>query len=311
MGKIIVIAGPTASGKTATAIALAHIIGGEIISADSMQIYQYMDIGTAKPTLNERENIPHHMIDIVKPDKPYSAALYQAQARIAIEGIHSHGKMPILCGGTGFYINAVLRDVDFTSVNDDQSREHFWNIAENKGHEHLHTMLQKSDPAAALNIHPNNVKRVVRALSYYHTTGMLFSKYCLDQKKRQPMYETLFCSLSTDRESLYKRIDKRVLLMFDSGLVDEVAGLLESGYHPNLVSMQGIGYKETVKYITGHTSKPDTIATIQQNSRNYAKRQETWFRNQNTEAFQISTKDKSPTVQALEIAGLKFGASKR
>ncbi|MCL2404192.1 MAG: tRNA (adenosine(37)-N6)-dimethylallyltransferase MiaA, partial [Defluviitaleaceae bacterium] len=188
MDKLIIVAGPTASGKTAVAVALAKLIGGEVVSADSMQIYTGMDIGTAKPTMEEQDNIPHHMIDIIKPDEPYSAALYQQQARAVIKEIHARGRVPILCGGTGFYINAVQNDVRFADDTESNNppdfamREHFANIALEHGREQLHTMLHKADPMAAKTIHANNIKRVSRALSYIHTTGQLFSEYNAVQK---------------------------------------------------------------------------------------------------------------------------------
>ncbi|MCL2377758.1 MAG: tRNA (adenosine(37)-N6)-dimethylallyltransferase MiaA [Defluviitaleaceae bacterium] len=334
MNKLYIIAGPTASGKTAVAVELAKLVGGEVVSADSMQIYEGMDIGTAKPSTREREGIPHHMIDIVKPDEPYSAALYQQHARNVIAEIHARGRMPILCGGTGFYINAVIYDVNFakddeaptpdTSVSCEAgpsmrpasnyceaeppmitpnqreyptSREHFADLAAIHGSEKLHAMLQEADPAAAMAIHPNNIKRVSRALSYIHTTGLLFSEYNTAQKVQPPVYDNVFCRLSVDRPVLYERINRRALAMFDAGLVDEVAGLMASGCHPGLVSMQGIGYKEVALYVQGQCTLEEAIEAVKQNSRRYAKRQETWFRNQNPHALAIPAQG-----QAAEIA---------
>ena len=303
MKKIYVIAGPTASGKTAVGVQLAHIIGGEVISADSMQIYKGMDIGTAKPTVAECEGIFHHMIDIVKPDVPYSAALYQQHARAAIDDVLARGKVPILCGGTGFYINAVLYDVQFAKEEEnDPFREHFMDMAANHGAAYLHAQLQAADPSAAMAIHAHNIKRVARALSYISTTGLLFSEYNEAQKIRPPVYEAAFCCLNINRQALYERINERVITMFDAGLATEVAGLLEQGYHPGLVSMQGIGYKETARYILGECTDDETIATVQQNSRHYAKRQMTWFRHQIPQAHVISAEGRTCVDIAREIA---------
>jgi len=293
MKKLFIIAGPTASGKTAIAVELAKLTGGEVVSADSMQIYTGMDIGTAKPTAEEQGVIPHHMIDIVKPDKPYSAALYQQQARAVIADIHARGRMPILCGGTGFYINAVLYDVEFVKdeeavhPEDMTTRDYYVNLAKKHGPKKLHTMLHEADPAAAMAVHPNNIKRVSRALSYIQTTGQLFSEYNTAQKGQPPVYNAVFCRLSVDRPVLYQRINTRAQAMFDTGLVEEVAGLMAQGYHPGLTSMQGIGYKEVAQYIQGHSTLDEAIEAVQQNSRRYAKRQETWLRNQNPNALVI------------------------
>lgn len=293
MNKIFVIAGPTASGKTAVAVALAKLVGGEVVSADSMQIYKGMDIGTAKPTPEEQQNIPHHMIDIVKPDEQYSAALYQQHARAAIADVYARGHVPILCGGTGFYINAVLYDVRFSD--DDEAatpadmalREYYIGLAETYGHEKLHAMLHEADPAAAAAIHPNNIKRVSRALSYTQATGLLFSEYNASQKVQPPVYDTVFCRLCVDRAMLYQRINTRAQVMFDAGLEDEVAGLMTQGYNPGLTSMQGIGYKEVVGFLRGKYTLEEAIDAVKQNSRRYAKRQETWFRNQNPGAIAV------------------------
>jgi len=305
MKKIIIIAGPTASGKTAVAVALAKQVDGEIISADSMQIYKGMDIGTAKPTQAERENVPHHMIDIVKPDEAYSAALYQRQARAVINDIHTRGRVPILCGGTGFYINAVLYDINFSSSqDDDELRDYFTKMAVIHGPGHLYAQLHELDPEAAAVIHPNNTKRVIRALSYISATKQLFSQHNETQKKQPQMYEAALFCLHMDRATLYQRINDRVLAMLDAGLIDEVSGLLNKGYHQNLVSMRGIGYKEIVDFLQGKITKDEAIAQVQQNSRHYAKRQETWFRHQNPEAVTISSQDRLPMDIALEISGL-------
>jgi len=300
--KLITIAGPTASGKTAVAVELAKLIGGEVVSADSMQIYVGMDIGTAKPTVEECAGIPHHMIDVVRPDEAYSAALYQQHARAVIADIYARGRVPILCGGTGFYINAVLYDVlfaddesrqdgclgiAFKQSEDIDAREYFADFAAIHGPEKLHLLLREADPVAAAGIHSNNIKRVCRALSYIRTTGQLFSEYNTTQKEQPPVYDHIFCRLSVDRPVLYERINRRAQVMFEAGLIDEVTGLMAQGYQPGLVSMQGIGYKEVARYIQGECTRDEAIEAVQQNSRRYAKRQETWFRNQNPHAMVV------------------------
>jgi len=305
MTKIYVITGPTASGKTAVAIALAKLIGGEIISADSMQIYKGMDIGTAKPTTIERAGIPHHMIDIVKPNELYSAALYQQQARAIINDVQNRHCVPILCGGTGFYINAALRDINFARDNDGSTSDvYFANIAYKEGPGYLHNLLNETDPAAAAAIHPNNVKRVIRALHYHRVTGKLFSEYNDAQKNQPDIYKTIFCCLEMDRPLLYSRINERVIKMFEAGLEAEVSGLLTQGYFSDLVSMQGIGYKETIPYLLGNCTRDEAINAIQQNSRHYAKRQMTWFRHQNPNAIHIPVDAKSSDEIAQEIVSM-------
>ena len=302
MQKIFVIAGPTASGKTAVAIALAKEIGGEIISADSMQVYKYMNIGTAKPTMSERENIPHHMLDIVTPDISYSAALYQQQARDAILDVQTRKKIPILCGGTGFYINAVLRDINFARETDPHS-EHFNEIATTHGSAFLHDLLKKTDYASAEAIHPNNTKRIIRALEYFHQTGRPISAHNRAERQKPPQNARIFI-LHTERQSLYERINRRVDKMLADGLADEVCGLLGMGYSPGLTSMQGIGYKEMVGCITGKYTLPEAVERIKINTRRFAKRQLTWFSGQ-TEGTWLDVADfAGPVALAERIAGI-------
>jgi tRNA dimethylallyltransferase len=296
---LYIIAGPTACGKTAAAIRLAKKLGGEIVSADSMQVYRRMDIGTAKPTLDEREGVPHHMLDVVDPDEPFSVAVYQQMAAEAIAEIHARGRMPILTGGTGFYINAVLYGNDFGGPVDeavsggtesqplngkrlDNSalRSHFENIAAERGNDYLHQQLALCDPEYAASIHPNNVRRVINALAFFYTTGKKISEHNREQRGLQAKYDTRFIVLNTERAELYRRIDERVLQMFAQGLEDEVRGLLAAGYHTGLTSMQGIGYKETAAYLEGRLTREETVELIQRGTRRYAKRQLTWFRHQ-------------------------------
>jgi len=283
MTKLHVIAGPTACGKTAAAIELAKQTNGEVVSADSMQVYIGMDIGTAKPTTEEMDGVPHHLIDVVKPDEPFSVAEYVALANEAIKDIAGRGKTPILAGGTGFYINAVIYGAVFEEQEDKKDNElrlFYTELAKEQGGSFLHEKLQKLDPISAAAIHVNNVKRVIRALSYCESTGGLFSEHNKKQKEKAPQYDVDFRLINIPREILYERINARVLQMWDAGLAAEAQGLLDSGYHPSLTAMQGIGYKEVMPYLNGEQIKEDAISQIQQATRNYAKRQDTWFRHQ-------------------------------
>lgn len=284
--KLYVIAGPTASGKTAVAIELAKKINGEIVSADSMQVYKHMNIGTAKPTQAEMDGIPHYLLDVVAPDESFSVADYTQLATKAIDDILDRGRAPILAGGTGFYINAVIYGTEFTETEEGQHekdnalRKAYINLANEKGGEFIHQKLEALDPESAKAIHPNNIKRVARAISYCESTGQLFSVHNKAQKASVAKYDVDFNVLSMPREILYDRINMRTLQMWEAGLVAEVEHLLSLGYDPKLASMQAIGYKETIKFIYGEYTKEEAIAQIQQSTRNYAKRQETWFRHQ-------------------------------
>ncbi|MCL2225013.1 MAG: tRNA (adenosine(37)-N6)-dimethylallyltransferase MiaA, partial [Defluviitaleaceae bacterium] len=304
--RIFVIAGPTASGKTAVAVELAKKVNGEVISADSMQVYKGMDIGTAKPTKEEMAGIPHHLLNVVEPSENFSAAEFQRLASDAIDDIFSRGKTPIIAGGTGFYINAVLYGTEFSSESNEREnelREIFASQAREKGAEFLHAQLQKKDPVYAATLHPNNIKRVARALAYCEISGQLFSEHNAAQKEKHTaaLFDAAFFVLSMPREILYARINDRVVSMFDSGLEGEVRNLLEKGYHKGLAAMLGIGYKETVQLIHGELSQSETIAQIQQSTRNYAKRQETWFRNQTKSAQILHAQGKTATELAEEI----------
>jgi len=309
---LYVIAGATASGKTAVAVELAKKINGEVISADSMQIYRGMDIGTAKPTLAEMSGIPHHMLDIVDPHEPFSAAEFQRLAIAAIEEIRMRGRIPILAGGTGFYINAVLYGTEFSSesnAKEDELREKFAIMAREKGAEELHKKLAQADPAYAATIHANNVKRVARALAYCEVSGGLFSEYNAAQKAKksnQPLYDANFFVLSMRREILYERINSRVISMFEAGFVEEVRSLLSNGYNKNLASMQAIGYKEIAQFINDEITHDETITAIQQATRHYAKRQETWFRNQTPDAIVLNAEGKTSEELAGEIIDRRF-----
>ncbi len=278
LDKVIVIAGPTASGKTDLAVELALKVDGEIVSADSMQIYRKMDIGTAKPTIEERRGIPHHMIDIVDPDEEFSVAQFKSAAEACIKEIIGRGKIPVIAGGTGLYINSLVYNISFSdTISDWNYREQLQNLALEHGPAALHKMLEEVDPVSAAAIHPNNVKRIIRALEVYKTTGKPISEHKEESRKTPPPYDYKIFGLEVTRDNLYRRIEKRVDKMMHQGLCDEVEGLLKSGYSPNLVSLQGIGYKEIISAIEGKCSLDTAVENIKLGTRHLAKRQITWF----------------------------------
>lgn len=278
---LVILAGPTAVGKTKTSIELAKILNGEIISADSMQVYKYMDIGTAKITKSEMQNIKHYLIDEFNPDDDFSIAVFKNKAKAYIDDIHSRGKIPILVGGTGFYINSIIYDNDFTESQKDNSyREHLQNIALNNPPNFLHDMLKNIDIQASIQIHPNNTKRIIRALEFFEHTGTKISEHNKIEKQRNSPYNTTFFVLNMDRALLYDRINLRVDLMLKAGLIKEVQNLLDLGYNKNLVSMQGLGYKEIVKYLEGEYSLDYAIEILKRDTRRFAKKQLTWFNHQ-------------------------------
>lgn len=276
--KILCVVGPTASGKTAYAIELAKENNGEIVSCDSMQIYKYMDIGTAKATAEERAEVPHHMIDFVDPNRDYSVADFVTDARACIAEILSRGKMPVLCGGTGLYIDSVLKSVEFSpQKRDDKLRDELWKKAEQDGAESVYEILKELDPIEADKVHYNNVKRVIRAIEICKTTGM--TKTEADKLSiGKPMYNPTIYGLNMPREKLYERIDRRVDVMVEQGLEGEVRQLLNMGIRRDSTAMQAIGYKELVRYIDGLCDFETAIEDIKRESRRYAKRQLTWFR---------------------------------
>lgn len=278
---LIVIGGPTACGKTGFSIKLAKEIGGEIISADSMQVYRYMDIGTAKVTPEEADGVPHYLIDEFDPDEEYNVMLFQQKAKAYMEEIWAKGKTPILVGGTGFYINALLYDNDFTETENDTSyREECYKLAQEQGPEVLFERLKEVDPEYAEIMHANNVKRVTRALEYHYLTGQKFSEHNAEQKEKETPYDAAVIILNMDREKLYERIELRIDMMMQEGLLEEVKGLLDKGYTPDLVSMQGIGYKEFIPYFNGECTLEEAVTQLKTNTRRFAKRQLTWFRRQ-------------------------------
>lgn len=277
--KLLVLVGPTAVGKTTISIDLAKKTNGEIISADSMQIYKYMDIGTAKVTLEEMENIPHYLIDIIYPDEEFTVAQYRDKAQEHIDKINNMGKIPIIAGGTGLYINSLVYELKFTNVKpNDELRKKYNNIADLHGNEHIFDELYNIDPISAEKINLNDRKRIIRALEIFHETGKPMSYYNKNFRKKTEKYSLVMIGLTMDRSKLYSRINKRVDLMIQNGLIDEVQKLLDIGYTKELASMQGIGYKEIIPYIEGEVGLDETIQILKRNTRRYAKRQLTWFR---------------------------------
>lgn len=276
---LIVLTGPTAVGKTKLSIALAKAVNGEIISADSMQVYKYMDIGSAKIREEEMQGIRHYLVDELLPEEEFHIVRFQQMAKAAMEEIYAKGKIPILVGGTGFYIQAVTRDIDFTEAEqDDGYRKELEALASEKGNEYLHRMLEEVDPKSAEEIHANNVKRVIRALEFYHQNHTPISSHNQEQKEHTSPYNLAYFVLNAPRELLYERIDKRVDEMLEEGLVDEVRRLKEMGYHKGMVSMQGLGYKEILSYLEGEYPLEEAVRILKRDTRHFAKRQLTWFR---------------------------------
>lgn len=279
MKNIVIVAGPTASGKTAVGVEIAKTLTGEIISADSMQIYKYMNIGSAKPSQTEMQGIPHHLIDIISPQEDFSVALFRGMAGNRIDEIIDRNKLPIIVGGTGLYINSLTYNLDFTETSIDvEYRAYLTNIAETKGNDYLHKMLENIDIKTYQRLFPNDVKRIIRALEIYKNTGKTMSEHQSEAKQKSTEYNIAYIGLTMDRQKLYDRINNRVDRMFDNGIIDEVKKLKEMGYSRNMTSMQGIGYKEIFDYLEGTSSIEELKNIIKQGSRNYAKRQLTWFR---------------------------------
>ena len=277
--KILIIAGPTAVGKTNLSIKLAKELNGEIVSTDSMQIYKYMNIGSAKITEEEMEGVPHHMIDVVDPSTPFSVAEYKEGATKCIEDILSRNKLPILVGGTGLYINALTCNMNFTEADsDDEYRKELEELADKHGNEFIHNMLKDIDPISYKEIHFNNRKRVIRALEVYKLTNKPFSSFNAGESFYNGPYDVSYYVLNMDRTKLYDRINLRVDIMLERGLIKECIKLKEMGYNSLMQSMQGIGYKEIFYYLENKISYTEAIEMIKQGSRNYAKRQLTWFR---------------------------------
>lgn len=277
---LLVIGGPTASGKTAVGIHLAKLLDGEIVSADSMQIYRHMDIGTAKPDLAERDGIVHHLLDVVEPTENFSLAQYVPLAHQIIEEIHARGKLPIMVGGTGLYIDTVVQNIKLGEQEKDAGavREKLMRQVEEKGSAWLHGYLEKIDPESAAKIHENNVKRLVRAVEVYELTGVTMSEHNRRSRLEPPRYRTYYMALEHEREALYDRIDRRVDVMMQQGLLEEVRQCVALGAGRQHTSMQAIGYRQMLDYLEGDSSLEEAVDKIKQESRRYAKRQLTWFR---------------------------------
>lgn len=279
MKKLVILTGPTAVGKTAISIELAKRLNAEIISADSMQIYKKMNIGTAKISKEEMDGVRHYMIDELLPDQPFNVVLFQKMAKTYMEEIYQKGKIPLIVGGTGFYIQSIIKDIDFEETNEDTAfRNELESIAENEGSQVLYERLKKIDPASAEKIHANNTKRVIRALEYYHLTGKKISEHNEEESKKTSPYDFYYFTLTDQREKLYRQIDRRVDQMIEAGLIDEVRSLYSEGYSKDLVSMQGLGYKEIYAYLNGLCTLEEAVYQIKRETRHFAKRQLTWFK---------------------------------
>lgn len=277
---LIIIAGPTAVGKTALSIELAKSINASIISADSMQVYKHMDIGSAKVTKEEMQGVKHYLIDVLEPEDNFNIATFKQYAKNDIEYIKKEGKIPIIAGGTGFYIQALLYDINFDDKADksDEIRDRIENLRIENGNEYIHNMLKEIDEKAAINIHPNNVKRVIRALEYYYLTGNKISKHNEVERIKESPYNFKYFVINEDRELLYKNIDKRVDIMIEKGLINEVKALKDRGLTKEYVSMQGLGYKEILSYLNNEITLEEAIYIIKRDTRHFAKRQITWFK---------------------------------
>ena len=277
---LIILAGPTAVGKTSLSIRLAKETGGEIISADSMQVYRHMDIGSAKITKEEMGGVPHYLVDVLEPEEEFNVVRFQQMAKEAAERIWKKGKIPLVVGGTGFYIQALLYDIDFTENDGDESyrRQLEQKASDEEGASELYEMLKTVDPKAAQEIHPRNIKRVIRALEFYHQTGKKISAHNETQRQKESPYHYAYFVLTDERSRLYERIDQRVDLMMEEGLLDEVRYLKERGVRKDSTAMQGLGYKELYEYLEGRYPLDEAVRIIKRDTRHFAKRQLTWFK---------------------------------
>ncbi len=286
MKPLIVLTGPTAAGKTDLSIKLAKKINGAVISADSIQVYKYLDIGSAKIMPDEMQGVKHYLVDELMPDEPFDAFTFQKMAKDAMEEIYANGQIPVIVGGTAFYIQTVTKDVEFEGEDADFSlRKELEKYAKTHGNKSLWERLCEIDPAASRQIHENNVKRVIRAIEFYHKNGSRISEHNEAQKTRNSPYNLAYFVITDERDELYKRIEKRVDIMVENGLVDEVLKLKEMGVLREYNSMQGIGYKEIYSYLSGEITKEDAIDEIKKNTRHFAKRQLTWFRREDEAVF--------------------------
>lgn len=276
---LLILTGPTAVGKTELSIALAKKINGAVISADSMQVYRGMDIGSAKVTAEEMQGVPHYLIDVLAPEDEFHVVRFQEMAKEALQEIYEKKQIPIIAGGTGFYIQALLYDIDFTEQDEDTAlRNHYAQLAKEHGNAYLHEMLRQVDPVSAEMIHANNVKRTIRALEYFEKTGEPISRHNEEERAKESPYDFRYFVLTDERAHLYERIDHRVDLMLEAGLVEEVKRLRAQGCHKGMVSMQGLGYKEILSWLEGEISYEEAVYLLKRDTRHFAKRQLTWFR---------------------------------
>ena len=298
---LIILTGPTAVGKTELSIRLAKAVNGEIISADSMQVYRYMDVGTAKITAEEMQGVPHHLIDVLEPSEDFNVFLFKEMAEKAMDNIYIKGKIPVVTGGTGFYIQALLYDINFEDTDADSDfRTEMYRLAEEKGNEYVHGLLKEVDPVSASEIHFNNIKRVIRALEYHNQTGKKISEHNEEQRQNESPYNFLYLVLNDDREKLYERINKRVDLMFENGLTKEVDRLIEMGCHRDMTSMKAIGYREFFDYYDGNADLSQVRENIKTDTRHFAKRQLTWFRREKEVTMVNVNEFKSDKEKILE-----------
>ncbi len=301
---LIILAGPTAVGKTKLSIALAKAVKGQIISADSMQVYRGMDIGTAKIMPEEMNGVSHHLINVLEPTEDFHVVKFQEMAKAALSEIYAAGDIPILVGGTGFYIQALLYDIDFSEQDEDtEYRQQLQQLAEEHGAEYLHQLLAEIDPESAKVIHANNIKRVIRALEFHHQTGGCISKHNEEQRKKQSPYNYLYFVLNDDRQKLYDRIDRRIDEMLEQGLVDEVTGLVNHGCTRDMVSMQGLGYKEILDYLDGSCTLEEAVYRLKRDTRHFAKRQLTWFKRE-LDVHWLNREDKTEDELLNQMLGL-------
>ena len=288
---LIILTGPTAVGKTKASIELAKAVNGEIISADSIQVYKYMDIGSAKITKEEMQGIPHYLIDAKEPNEEFNVTIFQSLAKKYIDEIRSKGRLPIIVGGTGFYIQSVLYDINFTENDNDMTyRNELYRLSEQKGAEYVYVMLCEVDPEYAATVHANNQKRIIRALEYFHETGQRLSDHNEKQRENKSPYNFAYFVLNDDRKKLYERIELRIDLMLEEGLIKEVKSLLDKGYERSLVSMQGLGYKEIAAFLEGEMTLDEAVYILKRDTRHFAKRQLTWF-NREKEVIFLNKQD--------------------
>lgn len=318
MKPMIILTGPTAAGKTELSIKLAEAVGGEIISADSMQVYKKMNIGTAKIMPEEMDGIPHYLVDELEPDEEFHVVRFQQMAKRAAEKIYEKGKIPIVVGGTGFYIQALLYDIDFSEEDADRGhRDRLKKLAEEKGNGYLHRMLAEVDPESAQAVHENNIKRVIRALEFYEKTGTKISMHNEQERTKESRYNFVYFVLTHERKILYDRINQRVDRMIEAGLIDEVRQLACEGYTKDMVSMQGIGYKEVFDYLEGKQDLAETAERIKKDTRHFAKRQLTWFRREkevtmiNRQDYRMEDEILAFMLEKIREKGIWDGSVKR